>query len=115
MTIKIKLILAVLLLLCLLDMPYWYYQFVRLAAFAGFGFLAYSAYNDKKQTEAIIYAGLALLFQPFVKIALGRDGWNLVDLAAGAGLIISAAVEYRRGKTAEIKRDAPLSDKNDAV
>ena len=37
----------------------------------------------------IIYAALALLFQPFVKIALGRELWNVVDVVLGVLLIIS--------------------------
>jgi len=32
---------------------------------------------------------LALLFQPFAKIALGRTVWNVVDIIVAAGLIIS--------------------------
>ena len=89
MTIIIKLILAVLLFLCLLDMPYGYYQLVRFLALIGFGFLAYRANEQDKKTEMIIYGGLALLFQPFFKIALGREIWNIVDVLVGIGLIVS--------------------------
>jgi hypothetical protein len=70
-------------------MPYGYYQFVRLAALVGFAMLAYLANNDKKNTEVIIYIGLAILFQPFLKIALGRSIWNIVDLAIAVGLLLS--------------------------
>lgn len=83
----IKIILAVLLLLCLLNMPYGFYQFVRFVALVGFGVLAYKANREDKQTEMIIYGGLALLFQPFFKIALGREMWNIVDVVVGIGLI----------------------------
>lgn len=64
----IKIILAVLMLLCLLDMPYGFYQFVRFVALVGFGILAYKANQEDSQTEMIIYGGLALFFQPFFKI-----------------------------------------------
>ena len=87
MTIIIKLILAVLLFLCLLDMPYGYYQLVRIVALIGFGILAFKANEQDKKTEMIIYGGLALLFQPFFKIALGREIWNIVDVIVGIGLI----------------------------
>ena len=89
MTIIIKLILAVLLFLCLLDMPYGYYQLVRFVALIGFGILAFKANEQNKKTEMIIYGGLALLFQPFFKIALGRQIWNIVDVIVGIGLVIS--------------------------
>ena len=70
-------------------MPYGYYQFVRLSALLGFGVLAFLSNNDKKNTEVIIYIGLAILFQPFLKIALGRSIWNIVDLAIAVGLLLS--------------------------
>ncbi len=76
--------------ICLADMPYGYYQFVRLAGLVGFAILAYHAHEQGKQKEMIIYIGLALLFQPFFKMALGRDLWNFVDLIVGIGLLISA-------------------------
>jgi hypothetical protein len=83
----IKIALAILLFLCLLDMPYGFYQFVRFVALIGFGILAYKANEDNKPTEMIIYGGIALLFQPFFKIALGREMWNIVDVVVGIGLI----------------------------
>lgn len=87
MTNAIKVILAVLFFICLADMPYGYYQLVRFAALIGFGILAYKANEQKNQTEMLIYGGLALLFQPFFKIALGRELWNIVDVIVGIGLI----------------------------
>jgi len=81
---------ALLLFICLADMPYGYYQFVRFAAAC---FFAYSAYyeNEKGKNElAIVFVILALLFQPFFKVALGRELWNLVDVIVGIGLIILA-------------------------
>lgn len=85
----IKIILAILFFLCLADMPYGYYQFVRFAGLIGFAILAYQANQQGRQSEMIIYGGLALLFQPFFKIALGREMWNIVDVVIGIGLIIS--------------------------
>jgi len=85
----IKIILAILFFLCLVDMPYRFYQFVRFAGLIGFAILAYQANQQGRQTEMIIYGGLALLFQPFFKIALGREMWNIVDVIVGIGLIAS--------------------------
>jgi hypothetical protein len=85
----IKIVLAVLFLLCLADMPYGFYQFVRFSGLIGFTVLAYQANQQGRQTEMIIYGGLALLFQPFFKIALGREMWNIVDVVVGIGLLIS--------------------------
>jgi len=85
----IKIILAILFFLCLADLPYGYYQFVRFAGLIGFAILAYHANQQGRQIEMIIYSGLALLFQPFFKIALGRELWNVVDVAVGLALIFS--------------------------
>lgn len=85
----LKVILSILLFLCLLEMPYGYYQFVRFTAMIGFAYFAYLANNQNNKNEIFIYVGLALLFQPFVKIALGRLIWNIVDLIVGISLIIS--------------------------
>jgi predicted membrane protein len=85
----VKLILAILLLLCLLRMPYGYYQFVRFTAMMGFIFLAYHSSQKQNKSEMIVYVGLAILFQPLIKIALGRLIWNIVDVIVAAGLLYS--------------------------
>ena len=85
----IKIVLAILFFFCLADMPYGFYQFVRFAGLIGFVILAYQANQYGRQTEMIIYGGLALLFQPFFKVALGRQMWNIVDVIVGLGLLAS--------------------------
>jgi hypothetical protein len=85
----VKIVLAVLFFLCLLDMPYGFYQLVRFVALVGFGYLAYQAHESNKNKETVIYIGLALLFQPLIKIELGRDLWNITDVIVGIGLIAS--------------------------
>src|SRR5690606_778693 len=93
----IKLILATLFFLCLLDMPYGYYQLVRFLAFIGFGYLAHQAKQENNNTTVIIYAVLALLFQPFFNIALGRDLWNIVDVVVAIGLLASLFISPKEG------------------
>jgi len=88
-SVYVKIVLAIMLFSCLLDMPYGYFQLVRFVALIGFGYLAYQANSEEKQTELIIYIALAILFQPLIKISLGRSLWNIVDVIVGAGLILS--------------------------
>jgi hypothetical protein len=80
---KLSLILIPLLLACLLPMPYGYYQLVRVVATAAFAFLAY---QERENGLLWVFVGLALLFQPFEKIALGRTLWNGVDIAVAVFL-----------------------------
>lgn len=84
----LKLILAVLLLLCLLHMPYGYYILVRFVAAVGFAVFAYDYYEKQKMSLSATFGALALLFQPFIKIALGRALWNVVDIVVAIGLIV---------------------------
>lgn len=84
----ISIILTLLLLLCLLNMPYGYYQLVRLVAALGFALLAYHEYQNNRIPFTIGFSFLILLFQPFVKITLGRTMWNVVDVVVAILLII---------------------------
>lgn len=70
-------------------MPYGYYQFVRFGALVGFILLAINAYEKGLTNYMIIFIGLGLLFQPFIKIALGRELWNIVDVIVAIGLLVS--------------------------
>ena len=95
----IKVVLTILFLLCLLDMPYGYFQIVRFAGLVGFGILAFQANESKQKELAIVFIGLALLFQPFFKVALGRGLWNVVDVIVGLGLILSIFIKPTDRKT----------------
>jgi len=79
--------LAALLFLCLADMPYGYYQFVRLAAAIFFMVAAMNEFQANRNSVGLIFIGLAILFQPLLKIALGRELWNIVDVIVGVGLL----------------------------
>lgn len=85
----IKITLSILFLLCLVNMPYGFYQTVRFLGFVGFGILAYQSNQKEKQTEMFVYIALAVLFQPFFKIYLGRTLWNIVDVVVAIGLLLS--------------------------
>ncbi len=71
----IKIILAILLFLCLADMPYGFYQFVRLLALAGFAALAFMANKEGWQTEMIVYIVLAILFQTMECVGCDSGCW----------------------------------------
>jgi hypothetical protein len=92
----IKIILSIFLLLCLADMPYGFYQFLRFIALVGFAVLAYFAFEQGKKTEMIIFIALAVLFQPLSKIALGRTLWNVIDVIVAVGLIVSMFIKPKK-------------------
>lgn len=74
---------------CLLDMPYGYYQLVRFTAMGVFGYLAFISFERHERAAGYVYVLLALLFQPFFKVALGRELWNVVDVVVGVGLVMT--------------------------
>ena len=86
--------LAIALVLCLFSMPYGFYQFVRFAAMAIFAYLAYCEYKNGHVVRMILFIVLAILFQPFAKIALGRVLWNIVDVIV-AGYLIYLVVQNK--------------------
>lgn len=93
--IIIKIALTLILLGCLLNMPYGYYQFVRVATFVIFAFLAFKAYQDKQTALVIIYAISSVLFNPIFKIALGRQIWQIIDVALAVTLCLTLLGDLR--------------------
>lgn len=92
----LKVIVAVLLILCLFDMPYAFYTLVRFAAMAAFAYLSYEYFKAKSDGMGFLFAVLAVLFQPFFKIALGRTVWNIVDIAIAAFLFYIIIKGFRK-------------------
>ena len=88
--------LAAMLLLCLAPMPYGYYMLVRFLAMVAFGAMALKFYQEQKHGLMWTAVILALLFQPFAKIALGRLVWNIVDVVVAIGLIVLFFVERNK-------------------
>ena len=92
----LKIIIAVALLLCLFPLPYGYYELVRLGGMVCFCVLTYRSYQQKQEGWTVAYAALALLFQPFFKIALGRGMWNMVDVGIACLLLWTTWKEWNK-------------------
>ncbi|CAM4237504.1 DUF6804 domain-containing protein [Zobellia roscoffensis] len=86
--IPIKIFLSLLFLSCLLDWPYSYFEFVRFVGMIGFGLLAYDI-REINKFWFVLWLSSAVLVNPFFKIALGRELWNVVDVIWAFVLIIS--------------------------
>ena len=92
----LKLVIAILLLLCLADMPYGFCTMVRFVSAFAFAYIAYDYFKSKKEGLAFVFAALALLFQPFFKITLGRTIWNVVDVIVAIGLVYLIVSDFRQ-------------------
>lgn len=78
---------AIALLICLMPMPYGYYILIRYISAIAFGVMAYDYYYQKQKKMYVITLSLALLFQPLIKLPLGRDIWYFVDIVTAIFLI----------------------------
>ena len=88
--------LAIMLLLCLFPLPYGYYTLVRFVAMVVFAIMAYVYYEQKNTLFCVVAVALVLLFQPFQKVALGREVWNVVDVLVSIILIAQWYVMKRK-------------------
>ena len=84
----LKLFFAIALLICLVPMPYGYYILIRIVAAILFIIFASQYYEAKKEELAFTFCILAFLFQPLIYISLGREVWNMVDVAVAILLVV---------------------------
>lgn len=92
-TIWIKILLIIILLLCLFDMPYWYFQLVRIFGTMGFAYLAYYDYKNKIRFTPYVFGVAAILLNPIAKISFDREMWNIIDVILAVILILSMFLE----------------------
>lgn len=76
----LKVSMSIFFVLCLADMPYSYYQFVRFYGMIGFAILAKNENDEENELMMYFYLSSAILINPIFKIALGRELWNIIDL-----------------------------------
>ena len=89
----IKLVLAALLLICIIQLPYGYYQLIRFVAVVGFAILAYYEYERKNIPLVIVFVALMGLFQPIGMNPLGRQVWMVADLLVAGWLVVTVFVK----------------------
>ena len=83
----IKILLSIILFGCLLNVPYGYFQFIRIAGCIGFAFLAYYEFKNKRNITGILSVACAILLNPVFKIHFSRKLWNDIDLVVAILLL----------------------------
>ena len=61
--------------------------------------MAFSFYKDENISLCVIAGSLALLFQPFFKIVLGRTMWNVIDVIVAIALVALWYKNYNNSNT----------------
>lgn len=83
--------LSVMLALALLPMPFGYYQVLRIASFAWLGWNCLMAYEFQMPKWCGALGIGAVVYNPFYRLALGREIWSVVNVATIV-LIVAWAV-----------------------
>lgn len=83
-------------LIALLDLPYGYYQLLRVIIFCSSGYIAVQEKGRNSEFWFWIFVACALIYNPIIKLSLGREIWPFVNVAT-AGLYGSHF--WLRGRT----------------
>jgi hypothetical protein len=90
-----KIFLAFAFLLCLLKMPYWYYQLIRVCGMVGFLYFAYVDNKDKIKITPQVFFIATLIINPIIKIPFGRNIWQIIDIILSATLLFNILFENK--------------------
>ena len=78
-----RLIACGLTLMAIADLPYVYYQFLRMAITIIAGINAVSVAQRENKTLLIAFFAVAILFNPLIPIYLDKETWTSIDLLIG--------------------------------
>lgn len=96
-------IVAAMLLLGAMPLPYGYYTLLRIVACGFFAWAAFISYEREYSVFPWIFGLLAIVFNPLIKIYLPKEIWMFID-AASAIFIVAA-----QSKIAEKKQTSTAS------
>jgi len=88
MPIVVIYIAAALLLLGAAPLPYGYYTLLRLVATGVFIWAAIISYQNQYKIIPWVFALLAILFNPIIKIYLPKDVWVFIDIGSAIFLLL---------------------------
>ena len=87
MPIPVIYITVAMLLIGVAPLPYGYYTLLRIVATIVFAWAAYITFERDNKTLPWIYALIAILFNPIIKIHLPKELWIFIDIGAGVFLL----------------------------
>jgi hypothetical protein len=93
--LAVFLIPVVLLVIALGKMPWAYYQLLRIVVVAGSAWIAAGMFSRDKQGAGIMFLALALAYNPFIPLKLGRGTWEVLNIGTIALLLVGLSI-YRQ-------------------
>ncbi len=91
---------AILSIVALAQLPYGYYQFLRIVICIAATYLTYREYqlDDKITIWAVIFALLAVLFNPIIPVHLKRDIWAVFNIICAIIFIAHLIITIRKNQ-----------------
>jgi hypothetical protein len=91
---------AILSIVALAQLPYGYYQFLRIVICIAAAYLTYGEYqlDDKVTVWAIVFALLAILFNPIIPVHLKRDLWAVFNIICAIIFITHLIATIRKNQ-----------------
>lgn len=86
---------VLLLAIALLDMPYGYYQVLRVVVFCASAYLGLYERNQNEEVWSWAFFGCALIYNPIFKLSLGADLWPFANVAT---IILFGSHYWLRGR-----------------
>lgn len=87
---KIQIAGAAVLLLCALPLPYGFYTIGRTIVTIIGAYLAFDYFSHNKSELALTFTAVAVVFQPFIRLGIGREVWLVIDIAVAILLLLLA-------------------------
>lgn len=84
-----RIVVIILLLIGTSDQPMAFYGFLRLIVFVATLYFAYKSFLSAKRQWAILYAGIAVIFNPLIRVYLDKGVWQVIDVAVTLVLFTS--------------------------
>ncbi len=91
-------LLCALLALALFDMPYWYYQVLRIACCVLLARMCMFSVEAGTSGWTWTFGVGALIYNPIFPMALGREVWSVVNVATIVVAVVGAVALGRRMK-----------------
>ena len=93
MRLLIKIVLLVFLIGALQQMPYGYYQLMRVILFTGCTILGYQKLQARQPIYVVIYGIIAIVYLPLIEYGFKRAEWQLINKITIAVIAISICSE----------------------
>lgn len=96
----VKFILIIIFGLAIMNLPYSYYQFVKVFGMFGLLYLAFNSFKRNFKTLSVAFIVFAIIFNPFpaFKIYFSKDVWRIMDIAVVILIIVSFIFKSKKNE-----------------